>query len=58
MRFRRRGVGFVKWEGDDIGTSKAHDQTKEIIPIFSPHDMPFAMEEDFDKIQWPKKEDY
>jgi hypothetical protein len=25
---------------------------------YSPEDMPFAMEEDFDHIKWPKKEEY
>jgi hypothetical protein len=58
MRFRRKGVGFVKWEGDDIGTSKTHEPTKESLPVFSPDDFPFASEEDFDQIQWPKKEEY
>jgi hypothetical protein len=28
MRFIRKGVGFVKWEGDDIRTSKTHEPTK------------------------------
>ena len=47
-----RGVVFVKWEGDDIGTSK------ESLPVFSLDDLPFASEEDLDQIQWPKKEEY
>jgi hypothetical protein len=25
---------------------------------YSPEDMPFATEEDFDQIEWPKKEEY
>jgi hypothetical protein len=37
---------------------KAHEQIMEILPKFSPNDMPFATEEDFDQIQWPKKEEY
>jgi hypothetical protein len=35
-----------------------HDPIKEYLPIFSPKDFPFASEEDFDKIQWIKKEEY
>ena len=58
MRFRRKGASFVKWEGDDIGTSKTHEPTKEILLVFSPHDLPFASKEDFNQIQWPKKEEY
>jgi hypothetical protein len=58
IRLRRRGVGFVKWNEDDIRTSKAHDPTKESLHVFSPYDFPFASEEDFDQIQWPKKEEY
>jgi hypothetical protein len=34
IRFRRKGVGFVKWEGDDIETSETHEPTKEIIHVF------------------------
>jgi hypothetical protein len=30
----------------------------ESLPEFSPDDMPFATEEDFDQIQWPKREEY
>jgi hypothetical protein len=37
---------------------KAHEQIMESLPEFSPNDMPFATEEDFDQIQWPKKEEY
>jgi hypothetical protein len=58
MRFRRKGVGFVKWEEDDIGTSKMHEPTRESLSVFSPDDLPFALEEYFDQIQWPKKEEY
>jgi hypothetical protein len=42
MRFIRKGIGFVKWEGDDIRTSKMHEPTKESIPVFSPDVFPFA----------------
>jgi hypothetical protein len=31
---------------------------KESLPEFSPDDMPFSIEEDFDQIQWLKDEDY
>jgi hypothetical protein len=37
---------------------KAHEQIMESLPKFSPEDMPFATEEDFDQIQWPKREEY
>jgi hypothetical protein len=37
---------------------KAHEQIMESLPDFSPDDMPFATEEDFDQIQWPKKKEY
>jgi hypothetical protein len=43
---------------DHIKVDKAHETIIEGLPEFSPDDMPFAMEEDFDQIQWPKKEDY
>jgi hypothetical protein len=26
----RRGVGFVEWKGDDIGTNKTHDQVNNV----------------------------
>jgi hypothetical protein len=44
--------------GDDIGTNETHEPVKESPPIFSPDDMPFAIEKDFDQIQWTKKEEY
>jgi hypothetical protein len=43
---------------DHIKTDEAHEPIIESLPEFSPDDMPFATEEDFDQIQWPKKEDY
>jgi hypothetical protein len=58
IMFIRKGVVFVKWEGDDIRTSETHEPTKKCLPVFSPDDFSFASEEDFDQIQWPKKEEY
>jgi hypothetical protein len=43
---------------DHIQTNEAHETIIESLPEFSPNDMPFAIEEDFDQIQWLKKEDY
>ena len=43
---------------DHIKANKAHEPILEGLPKFSLDDMPFATEEDFDQIQWPKKEDY
>jgi hypothetical protein len=43
---------------NDVETNVTHESIKEKLPIFSPTDFPFASEEDFDKIQWPKKEEY
>ena len=43
---------------NDIETNETHESVKDILPSFSPNDMPFATEEDFDQIQWPKKKDY
>jgi hypothetical protein len=42
--------------GDDIGIDETHEPIKESLPVFSPDDLPFASEEDFDQIQWLKKE--
>jgi hypothetical protein len=39
-------------------TNEVHEPTKETPPTFSPDDLPFTEEEDFDEIQWPKKEEY
>jgi hypothetical protein len=38
--------------------AKTHEPTKESLHVFSPDDFPFASKEDFDQIQWPKKEEY
>jgi hypothetical protein len=43
---------------DPIKADKAHEPIMESLPEFSPDDMPFATKEDFDQIQWPKREDY
>jgi hypothetical protein len=43
---------------DHIEANEAHEPIIESLPEFSLDDMPFATEEDFDQIQWPKKEDY
>jgi hypothetical protein len=43
---------------NDVEASKTHEPFKENLPVFSLEDLPFASEEYFDKIQWPKKEEY
>jgi hypothetical protein len=48
----------VQEVGDTIRDDKAHEQIMESLHEFSPNDIPFAMEEDFDQIQWPNKEEY
>jgi hypothetical protein len=48
----------VQEASDPIKDDKAHEKIMESLPEFSPNDMPFATEEDFDQIQWPKKEEY
>jgi hypothetical protein len=37
---------------------KAQDDMIQTLQKYSPEDMPFATEEDFDQIEWPKKEEY
>jgi hypothetical protein len=37
---------------------KAHDEIIQTLHKYSPEDMPFATEEEFDQIKWPKKEEY
>jgi hypothetical protein len=44
--------------GDDIGTRETHEPIKQSLPTFSLDDFPFASEDDFDQIQWSKKEEY
>jgi hypothetical protein len=41
-----------------VKSDKAHDEIIQTLHKFSPEDMPFATEEDFDKIKWPKREEY
>jgi hypothetical protein len=48
----------VQEPSNPIKDDKAHDQIIQSLHEFSPNDMPFATEEDFDQIQWPKKEEY
>ena len=39
----------------------ANEAQKDVIQTlqeYSPEDMPFTTEEDFDQIEWPKKEEY
>jgi hypothetical protein len=45
----------VQDTSDPIKDDKAHEQIMESLPEFSPDDMPFATEEDFDQIQWTKR---
>ena len=40
---------------NDAETSVTHESIKENLPIFSPEDLPFTLEEYFDEIQWPKR---
>jgi hypothetical protein len=51
-------ITHVQETSDLIKDDKAHEQIMESLPEFSPDDILFAIEEDFDKIQWPKKEEY
>jgi hypothetical protein len=48
----------VQETSDPIKYDKAHEQIMESLPEFSPNDMPFATKEDFNQIQWPKREEY
>jgi hypothetical protein len=48
----------VQEASDPIKDDQPHENIVESIPEFSSNDMPFSTEEDFDKIQWPKKEEY
>ena len=41
-----------------VKDNKAHDEIIQTLHKYSPQDMPFATEEDFDQIKWPKKEEY
>ena len=48
----------VQEPSNPIKDDKAHDQIIQSLHAFSPNDMPFATEEDFVQIHWPKKEEY
>jgi hypothetical protein len=41
----------VQEASDPIKNDKSHEQIKVSLPKFSPNDMPFSTEEDFDQIQ-------
>jgi hypothetical protein len=41
-----------------INNDKAQKEMIQSLHKYSPEDMPFATEEDFDQIEWPKKEEY
>jgi hypothetical protein len=42
----------------DSETEEIPEETNESLPYFSPDDLPFTKEEDFNAIEWPKKEEY
>jgi hypothetical protein len=48
----------VKEANHSVKSDKAHDEIIQTLHKFSPEDMPFSTEEDFDKIKWPKREEY
>jgi hypothetical protein len=41
-----------------VKSDKAHDKIIQTLHEYSPEDMPFATEKDFDQIKWPKREEY
>jgi DNA-binding cell septation regulator SpoVG len=41
-----------------VNNDKAQNEMIQTLQKYSPEDMPFATEEDFDQIKWPKKEEY
>jgi hypothetical protein len=41
-----------------VDNDKAQNEMIQTLQKYSPEDMPFATEEDFDQIEWPKKEEY
>jgi hypothetical protein len=43
---------------NDTKISETHEPIKESLPSFSPEDFPFTTKENFDEIQWAKKQDY
>jgi hypothetical protein len=42
----------------DPETGEILEVVKKSLPELCPNDLPFAQEEDFDAIEWPKREDY
>jgi hypothetical protein len=48
----------VQQISDPVKADKAHEPILEILPEFSPDDMPFTTKEYFDQIQWLKRENY
>jgi hypothetical protein len=57
---RLQNVSMAKVHVQEIDdrTSETHEPIKESLPVFSLEDLAFTSEEDFDKIQWPKREEY
>jgi hypothetical protein len=41
-----------------VNNDEAQNDMIQTLQKYSPEDMPFATEEDFDQIEWPKKEEY
>jgi hypothetical protein len=41
-----------------VNNDKVQNDMIQTLQKYSPEDMPFATEEDFDQIEWPKKEEY
>jgi hypothetical protein len=41
-----------------VKNDKMHDEIIQTLHKYSPKDMPFVTEEDFDQIKWPKKVEY
>ena len=41
-----------------INDNKAQKDVIQTLQEYSPEEMPFATEEEFDQIEWPKKEEY
>ena len=48
----------VQEDNHPVKNDKSHDEIIQTLHKYSPEDMPFATEEDFDQIKWPKKEEY
>jgi hypothetical protein len=43
---------------NDTMINETHEPINEILPVFSLGVFPFTTEDDFDEIQWPKKQEY